>query len=185
MTRREPGRFVAYLRVSTDSQARSGLGLEAQRQTVAAHVAQPHELAGADTVLLIDVLYQLTTELQLTLLRSAAALTRQRLILRTADPAAGWRSMVSAGMERLGRGAGHAAGQRAPGRQQALTLTKHVEAPSKPCASRAIDRSWPGALYLPTLCRVHWMDPAWPPSRPSINVSAMASKALCLRTDDL
>jgi len=33
-------RFVSYLRVSTDSQGRSGLGLEAQRQAVAAHVAQ-------------------------------------------------------------------------------------------------------------------------------------------------
>ena len=35
-----PPRFVSYLRVSTDSQGRSGLGLEAQRQAVAAHVAQ-------------------------------------------------------------------------------------------------------------------------------------------------
>ncbi len=33
-------RFVAYLRVSTDGQDRSGLGLEAQRQAVAAYVAQ-------------------------------------------------------------------------------------------------------------------------------------------------
>ena len=46
MTRREPARFVAYLRVSTDSQGRSGLGLEAQRQAVAAHVAQ----AGGEVV---------------------------------------------------------------------------------------------------------------------------------------
>jgi DNA invertase Pin-like site-specific DNA recombinase len=46
MTRREPGRFVAYLRVSTDSQGRSGLGLEAQRLAVAAHVAQ----AGGEVV---------------------------------------------------------------------------------------------------------------------------------------
>ncbi len=35
-----PPRFVSYLRVSTDGQSRSGLGLEAQRQAVAAHVAQ-------------------------------------------------------------------------------------------------------------------------------------------------
>ena len=39
-------RFVSYLRVSTDSQGRSGLGLEAQRQAVAAYVAQ----AGGETV---------------------------------------------------------------------------------------------------------------------------------------
>ena len=33
-------RFISYLRVSTDSQGRSGLGLEAQCQAVAAHIAQ-------------------------------------------------------------------------------------------------------------------------------------------------
>ena len=31
-----PSRFVSYLRLSTDGQERSGLGLEAQRQTVVA-----------------------------------------------------------------------------------------------------------------------------------------------------
>ena len=35
-----PPRFVSYLRVSTDGQGRSGLGLEAQRQAVAAHIVQ-------------------------------------------------------------------------------------------------------------------------------------------------
>ena len=42
----QPRRFVAYLRVSTDSQGRSGLGLDAQRHAVAAHVAQ----AGGEVV---------------------------------------------------------------------------------------------------------------------------------------
>ncbi len=39
-------RFVSYLRVSTDGQGRSGLGLEAQRQAVAAYVAH----AGGEVV---------------------------------------------------------------------------------------------------------------------------------------
>ncbi len=39
-------RFVSYLRVSTDGQGRSGLGLEAQRQAVAGHVTQ----AGGEVV---------------------------------------------------------------------------------------------------------------------------------------
>jgi DNA invertase Pin-like site-specific DNA recombinase len=45
LSAREPCRFVAYLRVSTEGQGRSGLGLEAQRQAVATYLAQsPHRL---------------------------------------------------------------------------------------------------------------------------------------------
>ena len=36
----QPSRFVSYLRVSTDKQGIRGLGIEAQRQSVAAYVAQ-------------------------------------------------------------------------------------------------------------------------------------------------
>ena len=40
-------RFVAYYRVSTDKQSRSGLGLEAQRAAVEAHVAGAHGAVAA------------------------------------------------------------------------------------------------------------------------------------------
>lgn len=40
-------RFVAYYRVSTDKQGRSGLGLEAQREAVARHASSAGGLVAA------------------------------------------------------------------------------------------------------------------------------------------
>ena len=48
----------------------------------------------ADTVLIIDVLYQMPAEAQLDLLARAAASARSRLVARVFDPDRGWRSRV-------------------------------------------------------------------------------------------
>jgi len=45
-----PPRFVAYYRVSTDKQGRSGLGLEAQRAAVAVHIAAALGVVAAEFV---------------------------------------------------------------------------------------------------------------------------------------
>jgi len=57
----------------------------------------------ADTVFLIDVLYQLDTARQNAVLHRAAAAARQRIIIRTGDPSRGWRSALTCAVERVGR----------------------------------------------------------------------------------
>ena len=52
-----------------------------------------------DTVLLVDVLYQLPEAAQLALLGRAAAAARRRLVIRAFDPARGWRSRFGLAME--------------------------------------------------------------------------------------
>ena len=47
---RPPPRFVAYVRVSTEGQGRSGLGLEAQLEAVARHVAGTGGVIAAEFV---------------------------------------------------------------------------------------------------------------------------------------
>ncbi len=57
----------------------------------------------ADTVMLIDVLYQLDWAAQAALLRQAAAAARHRIVLRVADPDRVWRYRLTRGLERLFR----------------------------------------------------------------------------------
>lgn len=56
-----------------------------------------------DTVLLVDVLYQMPESAQLGLLERAAAAARRRILIRAFDPGGGWRAQVGLLMEKAGR----------------------------------------------------------------------------------
>ncbi len=72
-----------------------GLDFTARVQDFALDQAVP----AVDTVLMIDVLYQLDTAAQSALLRNAAAAARRFVIIRTADPARGVRSVLTRALE--------------------------------------------------------------------------------------
>ncbi|MGH7122505.1 MAG: class I SAM-dependent methyltransferase [Acetobacteraceae bacterium] len=76
-----------------------GLRFTAHLQDLAADSSLPQ----ADTVLLVDVLYQLPVIAQAALLDSAARSARSRVLLRTADPGQGWRSGFTRVLETCGR----------------------------------------------------------------------------------
>jgi SAM-dependent methyltransferase len=78
----------------------AGAGLPAR--FTAADLAQGR-LPSCDTVLLVDVLYQLPEADQRDLLRRATEAARRRLVIRAFDPDAGWRSRVGHAMEWLNR----------------------------------------------------------------------------------
>jgi SAM-dependent methyltransferase len=66
-------------------------------------LSRPGALPACDTLLLIDVLYQLETAAQAALLEAAAASARRMIVIRTADPARGWRSLLTRTLERMTR----------------------------------------------------------------------------------
>ena len=88
--------------------AGAGLAFLAERQDL----GESPQLPPCDTVLLIDVLYQLGPEAARSLLASAAATARRRVLVRTLDPGLGWRSRLSITLERLGRRAWPHSGRR-------------------------------------------------------------------------
>ena len=90
-------RNSAHLRQA--ERAAQGLAFRAGWQDLARSAALP----AADTVIIVDVLYQLDTAAQVALLEAAARAARSRLLIRTADPARGWRSAVTRGLELVGR----------------------------------------------------------------------------------
>jgi len=79
--------------------AAAGLAFEVE----ARDLAVAGRLDEADTVMMIDVLYQLDWAAQMALLRQAASVARSRIVLRMANPERLWRFRLTRGLERLFR----------------------------------------------------------------------------------
>ena len=79
--------------------AATGLALSANVQDL----AECRELPSAETILLIDVLYQLRPRVQMGLLQAAIRASQQRIIIRTLDPDRGLRSVLTVWLEKLMR----------------------------------------------------------------------------------
>ncbi len=80
-------------------QAAEGLSFRAEWRDLGHDAGLPD----ADTVFLIDVLYQLDPEAQETLLEAATRAAQSRVVIRTADTAQGLRSIVTHALEIFGR----------------------------------------------------------------------------------
>ncbi len=88
--------------------AGAGLPFAVQQADLAEHPGVP----ACDTVLLVDVLYQLGAGPASTLLRAAALSARERVIVRTLDPGLGWRSGIATALEWAAQGWWPHAGRR-------------------------------------------------------------------------
>lgn len=84
-----------------DDARRAGAGLAFTAH--AQDLATDDRIPPCDTALVIDVLYILRQVQALRLLAAVAQATRHRVLVRTLDPALGWRSRVHLALERLGR----------------------------------------------------------------------------------
>jgi len=80
-------------------QAASGLAFQSRLLDL----ADKFEIPAADTLLAVDVLYQLDDASQQRLLDAMARCAGQRVVLRLLDPACGLRSVLTLGLERLWR----------------------------------------------------------------------------------
>lgn len=81
------------------AQAAAGLAFRAEARDLARDASVP----AADTVLVVDVLYQLPDAAQAELLAAAARAARRLVVIRMLDPDRGARSALTVGLERLGR----------------------------------------------------------------------------------
>lgn len=80
-------------------QAACGLAFRAEQRDL----VDPGVLPEVETVLLIDLLYQLDQSAQNTLLAAVARAARRRILIRTADPSRGLRSAITHTLEVLAR----------------------------------------------------------------------------------
>jgi trans-aconitate methyltransferase len=79
--------------------AMRGLPFEGQRRDLTDDARVP----SGETILLLDVLYQLPTHVQTALLEATAAAARHRILIRMADPSRGWRAHFTRFAERAAR----------------------------------------------------------------------------------
>lgn len=99
LARRVVGLDASARLLAQARRALHGLCFEGRLQDLAADPAVPP----ADTVLLLDVLYQLPTAAQARLLDAAARSARRQVVIRSADPAEGGRAWLTRMLERAGR----------------------------------------------------------------------------------
>jgi SAM-dependent methyltransferase len=79
--------------------AAEGLAFTARVQDVSLDPGLP----AADTILIVDVLYQLAPTTQIVLLRGVARAARRQVLIRTLDPERGFRSAITLAFERAVR----------------------------------------------------------------------------------
>jgi SAM-dependent methyltransferase len=84
-----------------DQAARAGAAFGLS--VAARDLARDPTVPAGDTMLIVDVLYQLPRPAQRALLAAAAAAARVRVLVRTLDPGLGWRSALTVGLERASR----------------------------------------------------------------------------------
>ncbi len=72
-------------------------------KTIARDLSHDFRVPSGDTALIIDVLYTMQRGAALSLLNAAADATRKRVLVRTLDPAAGWRGRFAVALERVAR----------------------------------------------------------------------------------
>ena len=123
--------------------AATGLAFTAAMQDLAEAQNVPH----ADTVLLVDVLYQIEPAAQIALLRATAGAVRQRILIRTLDPDRGMRSAFTIGLERLMRRVSPHSGRQV----EALPVAKITEALSDAGFSVSITPCWRGTPFANVL----------------------------------